>query len=129
MKPSGRRQSAPVPNARGGADARLPRPTSAGRGGIRPLWGRQPLDAERARRLAQAPPPALPVRIELPPQPVRQSQRPAAPARDPLEPAATRNCPHRQQPVTIVALLATPEAVRPTKPHHRTDIVPLWRTP
>jgi hypothetical protein len=48
--------------------------------------------------------------------------------RDPLEPAATRNCPHCQQPVTIVALLATPEAARPAMPVRSTDIIPLRRT-
>ncbi|MFD4835244.1 hypothetical protein ACFWPV_36240 [Streptomyces uncialis] len=87
------------------------------------------LDEERARRLGQAPP-ALPARIELPPPPpVRTASRQPAAVRDPLEPTATRNCPHCQQPVTIVALLATPEAARPTMPHHRTDVVPLRRTP
>ncbi|MDX3725220.1 hypothetical protein [Streptomyces caniscabiei] len=84
---------------------------------------------DRARRLGQAPP-ALPARIELPPPPpVRTASRQSAAVRDPLEPTATRNCPHCQQPVTIVALLATPEAARPTMPHHRTDVVPLRRTP
>ncbi len=29
----------------------------------------------------------------------------------------------------VVALLATPEAARPTMPHHRTDVGPLRRTP
>ena len=90
----------------------------------------QALDEERARRLGQAPP--APVRIELPPPPappVRAAQRRAAAVRDPLEPTATRNCPHCQQPITIVALLATPEAARPTMPRLRTDIVPLRRTP
>ncbi|WP_370112862.1 hypothetical protein [Streptacidiphilus sp. MAP12-33] len=88
------------------------------------------LDEERARRLGQEPPPALPARIELPPPPsVRSPQRQPAQVRDPLEPTATRNCPHCQQPITIVALLATPEAARPTMPHHRTDVVPLRRTP
>ena len=48
---------------------------------------------------------------------------------DPLEPTATRNCPHCQQPVTIVALLATPEAARPSVPTAIPDIVPLRRTP
>nr|WTB11972.1 hypothetical protein OG546_49220 [Streptomyces antimycoticus] len=87
------------------------------------------LDEERARRLGQAPP-ALPARIELPPPPpVRTASRQPAAVRDPLEPTAPRNCPHCQQPVTIVALLATPEAARPTMPHHRTDVVPLRRTP
>lgn len=45
----------------------------------------------------------------------------------PLEPTATRNCPHRQEPITIVALLATPEAARLTVPRHRTAVVPLQR--
>ncbi|QUW78584.1 hypothetical protein SMIR_05145 [Streptomyces mirabilis] len=91
----------------------------------------QALNEERDRRLAQMAPPALPTRIELPPPPppARTSTRQQAPVRDPLEPTATRNCPHCQQPITIVALLATPEAARPTMPHHRTDVVPLRRTP
>ncbi|MFL5997859.1 MAG: hypothetical protein ACJ736_26745 [Streptomyces sp.] len=90
----------------------------------------QALDEERARRLGQAPPAALPARIELPPPPApRPASRQSAGVRDPLEPTATRNCPHCQQPITIVALLATPEAARPTMPHHRTDVVPLRRTP
>ncbi|MFF4602708.1 hypothetical protein ACFY12_08140 [Streptomyces sp. NPDC001339] len=41
-----------------------------------------------------------------------------------MEPTATRNCPHCQQPVTIVALLATPEAARPAMPGGP-DVVPL----
>lgn len=89
------------------------------------------LDDERARRLGQeAPASPLPsARTELPPPPpTRPGQRPPAPARDPLEPTATRNCPHCQQPVTIVALLATPEAARPTMPHLRTDIIPIRRS-
>lgn len=56
-----------------------------------------------------------------------------APAKAPLmatimEPTATRNCPHCQQPVTIVALLATPEAARPAMPAGP-DVIPLRRTP
>jgi hypothetical protein len=91
----------------------------------------QALNEERDRRLAQTVPPALPARIGLPPPPPpgRASTRQQAPVRDPLEPTATRNCPHCQQPVTIVALLATPEAAGPTMPHHRTDVVPLRRNP
>ncbi|MGW1916751.1 hypothetical protein ACWCQS_40160 [Streptomyces sp. NPDC002076] len=89
----------------------------------------QALDEERARRVGQAPPPALPARIELPPPPARPTSRQPAQVRDPLEPTAARNCPHCQQPITIVALLATPEAARPTTPHHGTDIIPLRRTP
>ncbi|MEV6409427.1 hypothetical protein AB0M58_42020 [Streptomyces bobili] len=45
--------------------------------------------------------------------------------RDPLAPTATRNCPHWHQPVTIVALLATPVAARPSVPTASPDIVPL----
>ncbi|MEV6586847.1 hypothetical protein [Streptomyces acidicola] len=90
----------------------------------------QALDEERARRLGQAPPPAPPARVELPSPPlVRPASRQPAMVRDPLEPTATRNCPYCQQPVTIVALLATPEAARPTMPQHRNDVVPLRRTP
>ncbi|MEU1449837.1 hypothetical protein [Streptomyces mirabilis] len=90
----------------------------------------QALDEERARRLGEAPPTpaAMPARLELPPPPVRPARRQPAQVRDPLEPTATRNCPHCQQPITIVALLATPEAARPTMPHHRTDVVPLRRS-
>ncbi|MFF0476548.1 hypothetical protein [Streptomyces sp. NPDC004284] len=51
------------------------------------------------------------------------------PERDPLEPAVPRNCPHYQQPVTIVALLATPEAARPAMPVRSPDVIPLRRTP
>lgn len=86
-------------------------------------------DEERARRLGEAStPPALP---ELPPPPrstPRAGARSTAPERDPLEPTATRNCPHCQQPVTIVALLATPEAARPAMPAGP-DVIPLRRTP
>ncbi|MCZ1000813.1 hypothetical protein O1M63_26635 [Streptomyces mirabilis] len=85
-------------------------------------------DEERARRLGEPlPPPAMP---GLPPPPRSTAQRlhPAVPGRDPLEPTATRNCPHCQQPVTIVALLATPEAARPTMPAGP-DVIPLRRTP
>ncbi|MDN3061201.1 hypothetical protein ACFV4E_15295 [Streptomyces hygroscopicus] len=90
----------------------------------------QARDEDRARRLGETPAPApLP---ELPPQPKsvgRAASRQPALERDPLEPTATRNCPHCQQPVTIVALLATPEAARPSVPTAIPDIVPLRRTP
>jgi len=59
---------------------------------------------------------------------MRNGPRQAAAERDPLEPAATRNCPHCQQPVTIVALLATPEAARPAMPAGP-GVIPLRRTP
>lgn len=62
----------------------------------------------------------------------RRNQRPAddhteaahTHAHDP-QPAATRSCPHCGEPVTIVALLTTPEAARPTVPD--STIVPLHR--
>lgn len=46
-----------------------------------------------------------------------------------LTPTAVRNCPHRDQPVTIVALLATPEAARPSITSRVTEIAPLRRLP
>lgn len=64
----------------------------------------------------------------------RRNQRPvnipAEPAREPLpapQPAATRSCPHCGEAITIVALLTTPEAARPSIPTD-TTIVPLHRT-
>ncbi|MEU6851386.1 hypothetical protein ABZ901_15850 [Actinacidiphila alni] len=65
---------------------------------------------ERARRLADQQATTLPAR-----------------AADPLQPAAVRNCPHCDQPVTIVALLATPEAARPTIHQPGSDIIALRR--
>ncbi|MEU0413898.1 hypothetical protein ABZ307_39775 [Streptomyces griseorubiginosus] len=89
----------------------------------------QERDEARARRLGETPPP-LP---ELPPPPKpshrRGASRQLTAERDPLEPTATRNCPHCQQPVAIVALLATPEAARPAMAFRGPDIVPLRRTP
>lgn len=41
---------------------------------------------------------------------------------------ATRNCPHCDKPVTIVALLATPEAARPTIPATSPDVIPMRRS-
>lgn len=73
-------------------------------------------DEERARRLGQYPRTPTPA-----PQPT------AAATVDPLAPTAVRNCPHCDQPVTIVALLATPEAARPTIPNRVTGIAPLRR--
>ncbi|MEV0446200.1 hypothetical protein AB0I84_40445 [Streptomyces spectabilis] len=87
-------------------------------------------DEERARRLGEIPPTAPSPRPELPPPPkpaTRATSRHAPVERDPMEPTATRNCPHCQQPVTIVALLATPEAARPAIPGP--GVIPLRRTP
>ncbi|PZT70605.1 hypothetical protein DN402_31520 [Streptomyces sp. SW4] len=87
-------------------------------------------DEARARRLGEAPKSSSPARPELPPPPKPASRpgRQLAPQRDPLEPTATRNCPHCQQPVTIVALLATPEAARPAMPTGP-DVIPMRRLP
>ncbi len=88
----------------------------------------QALDEERARRLGQARP-STPARVELPPPPpARTASRQQVPARDPLEPTATRDCPHCQQPITIVALLATPEAARPVI-SRMPGVPPLRRVP
>ncbi|GAB3354631.1 hypothetical protein ATK30_0785 [Amycolatopsis echigonensis] len=44
------------------------------------------------------------------------------------QPAAVRDCPHCGGPVTIVALLTTPEAARPTPPAAVPDtVIPLHR--
>lgn len=40
------------------------------------------------------------------------------------QPVATSGCPHCGQPVTIVALLATPQAARPRLPHPSPDTTP-----
>lgn len=51
---------------------------------------------------------------------------PWAPGRDPVaaaQPAAVRNCPHCGEPITIVALLTTPEAARPSISHAAPDVV------
>uniref|UniRef100_J1RYK4 Uncharacterized protein n=1 Tax=Streptomyces auratus AGR0001 TaxID=1160718 RepID=J1RYK4_9ACTN len=75
-------------------------------------------DLTRVRRLGEHP-------LALPPVP-----RPAAPTTvAPLVPTAVRNCPHCDQPVTIVALLATQEAASPSITNRVTDIAPLRRLP
>jgi len=89
----------------------------------------QARDEDRARRLGEKPtasPSARPM-AELPAARPAPRQQPGV--RDPLEPTATRNCPHCDQPVTIVALLATPEAARPSITSRVPDITPLRRTP
>lgn len=68
----------------------------------------QARDAERARRLGE---PAAHTGLARPT--TARPRRRAEPVEH-LAPAATRDCPHCGQPVTIVALLATPEAARPT---------------
>ncbi|MER5870520.1 hypothetical protein [Streptomyces sp. NPDC002044] len=94
----------------------------------------QAREQDRARRLGETPHPAAaspPVMPGLPttPKPATRAAYRPAPERDPLEPTATRNCPHCQQPVTIVALLATPEVARPSMPTGLPDVVPLRRAP
>lgn len=78
----------------------------------------QARDNERARRLGESP-----ARTSHPrPAPARATRGP-----EPLAPAATRDCPHCGQPVTIVALLATPEAARPTITQPGGDVIALRR--
>ena len=58
----------------------------------------------------------------------RQPPRnPAARVQDPLVPTAVRNCPHCDQPVAIVALLATAEAARPTITQPSSEVIALRR--
>ncbi|MGD9525463.1 MULTISPECIES: hypothetical protein [Actinomycetes] len=64
------------------------------------------------RRLAEQPPPTTTPATEPPPGP---------------EPAATRPCPHCGETITIVALLTTPEAARPTPPAVGDTVIPLRR--
>ncbi|MGW9172960.1 ATP-binding protein [Streptomyces decoyicus] len=73
-------------------------------------------DEERAQRLGEHPRTLSPV-----------PQASAPGTVDPLAPTAVRNCPHGDQPVTIVALLATPEAARPTITNRVTEVAPLRR--
>jgi hypothetical protein len=78
----------------------------------------QARDAERARRLGESP-----ARTSLArPTPARATRQP-----EPLAPAATRDCPHCGRPVTIVALLATPEAARPTITQPGGEVIALRR--
>ena len=74
-------------------------------------------DAERARRLGENTP--TPASLTPPGTMFRGG--------DTLAPAATRNCPHCQQPITIVALLATPEAARPHITQPSAEIMALKR--
>lgn len=92
-------------------------------------------DRDEARaRLGEAQLSPPPIRPEFPPprKAVTRPGRQLVAERDPLESTATRNCPHCQQLITIVALVATPEAARPpmpTGPRHRPDAAtPLTHT-
>jgi endogenous inhibitor of DNA gyrase (YacG/DUF329 family) len=61
------------------------------------------------------------------PPPPAAAPAPATPAQLPLT-AAQRQCPHCGGPVTIVALLTTPEAARPQMPIAAPDgVIPLRR--
>lgn len=114
----------------GGTTARTssPRFTQASTKGTKDADRRrgQARDEERARRLGESPRSPRPVG-ELPT--ARPAPRQQRGTRDPLEPTATRNCPHCDQPITIVALLATPEAARPSITSRVPDVTPLRRTP
>ena len=60
-----------------------------------------------------------------PPPPAAALPGPPAPL---PQPAAQRDCPHCGGPVTIVALLTTPEAARPQMPMAAPDgVIPLHR--
>ncbi|GAA4996542.1 hypothetical protein GCM10023205_82200 [Yinghuangia aomiensis] len=88
---------------------------------------------DRAKRLGTGPRIPRPATVDLAStRPVEPAPRPLARTgageRDPLEPAATRNCPHCDQPITIVALLATPEAARPSTRGRIPDVVAIRRT-
>ncbi len=81
----------------------------------------QSRDAERARRLGEPP-----AHTGLARPAPAQARRRAEPVEH-LAPAATRDCPHCGQPVTIVALLATPEAARPTITQPGGEVIALRR--
>jgi hypothetical protein len=61
------------------------------------------------------------------PRPAGPAATPATPARP--EPAATRDCPHCGQPITIVALLTTPQAAQPRLPPARHQHTPRYAWP
>lgn len=81
----------------------------------------QSRDAERARRLGENPARTGHAR------PTSAQARRRTERLEPLAPAATRDCPHCGQPVTIVALLATPEAARPTITQPGAEVITLRR--
>ena len=79
-----------------------------------------------ARREAGLVPPASTTLVEptsnapfgsLNPQPATAAQLP--------QPVAHRDCPHCGGAITIVALLTTPEAARPTIPTNNDQVIPL----
>ncbi|MFD0272492.1 hypothetical protein ACFVHB_01125 [Kitasatospora sp. NPDC127111] len=82
-------------------------------------------DERRARRLGEPLPnrPAIAAGPAMPALPPAPRPSPATGSRPPT----IRNCPHCDQPVTIVALLATLDAARPTIPQPTNDVVPLPR--
>jgi hypothetical protein len=57
--------------------------------------------------------------VQTPPSPP-QADEPPLP-----QPTAHRDCPHCGGLITIVALLTTPEAARPTVPTHTDSVIPL----
>ncbi|WLQ46558.1 hypothetical protein P8A21_03170 [Streptomyces poriferorum] len=56
-----------------------------------------------------------------------EPMKPASPDPTPLAPTAVRSWPYCDKPVTIVALLATPEAARPSIPAASRDVIPMRR--
>ncbi|WP_413804837.1 hypothetical protein [Streptomyces sp. OE57] len=78
----------------------------------------QERDEQRAIRLGEQQARPTPAATSSPPR-----------SEEALTPTAVRNCPHCDQPITIVALLATPEAARPSITNRVPDITPLRRTP
>lgn len=61
-------------------------------------------------------------------RPTPTAPAPTAPPTHAPQPAAQRECPHCGGPITIVALLTTPEAARPTMPIAAPDgVIPIRR--
>lgn len=55
----------------------------------------------------------------------RPASKPASPRQTGQQPAALRNCPHCGEPVTIIALLTTPQVAGPQLATGTPDTIPL----